>query len=155
MDPRPILLWTWNVLDSVYINISSDVLVLDYWKRDTIMPGLGLSLRKRIIQDPERLEPSEYNWFDLGRVGYGLRNDEGSVHVHMQLGVSKGNRPDYPPQLIKVIEKYYGYTNIGTMPHSSPHKTESVLFHKPNNLIELIKRFTGKDTRTITRKDTP
>mgnify|MGYP001222422081 FL=1 len=106
MDPRPILLWTWNVLDSVYINISSDVLVLDYWKRDTIMPGLGLSLRKRIIQDPEKLEPSEYTWFDLGKVGHGLRNDEGSVHVHMQLGISKGNRSDYPPQLIKVIEKY-------------------------------------------------
>tara|TARA_R100000655_G_C2862562_1_gene171776 strand:- start:118 stop:441 length:324 start_codon:yes stop_codon:yes gene_type:complete len=37
MDPRPILLWTWNVLDSVYINISSDVLVLDHWKGDTIV----------------------------------------------------------------------------------------------------------------------
>lgn len=111
------------------------------------MPSLSLVIRNRIIQEPEKLEPTEYNWIDLGRVGYGLRNDEGQVHVHMKLGLSKGNRLDYPLQIIDVIEKYYGASyGIG---HTTPHKIENVFFHKPKNLTKLIKRFSGKDKRTF------
>ena len=106
---------------------------------------LRLVQKPKPLLDKEDLDDAEFKWLDLGRVTYGLRNDEGSVHVHMKVGYLVGNRPDYPGVIVKVIEKYYG-EHLGIR-HSTPHHEESINFHKPNNLSELIERFTGKDKR--------
>ena len=108
--------------------------------------GLKLNQKPIAILDSEDLDKGEFSWIDLGKVGYGIRNDHGSVHVHMKLGVLIGNRPDYPHAIVDVIEKYYG-ASYG-IDFSQPHKTESVVFHKPRHLYKLIKRFSGKDERT-------
>ena len=152
MDLELVILRNWIVLDGIYNNISSYVLILDCGKEIT-MPGLALtqSTRQKFIQDTERLEPGEYNWIDLGQVGYGLRNDSGSVHIHMKLGVLKGNKPDYPGMVVDVIEKYYGADH--GFDYSNPHKVENVIYHKPNNLLKLIKAHAGKDTRTFKEEE--
>ena len=106
---------------------------------------LRLVQKHKPLLDFEDLDDAEFKWLDLGRVAYGLRNDEGSVHVHMKIGYLVGNRPDYPGVIVKVIEKYYG-EEYGIR-HTSPHKVESVNFHKPNNLSDLIERFSGEDKR--------
>ena len=46
------------------------------------MPSLSMRIRQKTYLNTEKLERGEYNWLDLGRVGYGIRNDEGSVHIH-------------------------------------------------------------------------
>jgi len=107
---------------------------------------LVLKNKTTAILDKERLERKEYNWLDLGKVGYGLRNDEGSVHIHMSVGYLKNvNLPDYPDAIVDVIEKYYGSSN--GFDHGEPHKIESVIYHKPTDLVDLIEKFSGEDKR--------
>lgn len=107
---------------------------------------LVLNTKATVRLNRERLEKKEYNWLDLGRVGYGLRNDEGSVHVHMSIGyLKKKNLPNYPDAVVDVIEKYYGSSN--GFDHGEPHKIESVIYNKPTDLVDLIEKFSGEDKR--------
>ena len=110
------------------------------------MATLSLSVSQRVFQEQDEHDRKEYHWINLGKVCYGLRNDEGEVHVHMKIGVLKYKKKDYPTQMVDVIEKYYGSTY--GINNETPHKIEKVLYHKPKNLFDLIKRMSGEDTRT-------
>jgi len=110
------------------------------------MISLGLSTRLKAVQEQGEQDREEYNWVDLGRVCYGLRNDEGEVHVHMKIGVIKYKKKGNPVEIVDVIEKYYGSTY--GINNYTPHKIEKVLYHKPSNLDRLIRKMQGEDTRT-------
>jgi len=110
------------------------------------MATLSLSVRQTVFQDQEEHNREEYNWVNLGKVCYGLRNDEGEVHVHMKIGVIKYKKKDYPTEIVDIIEKYYGSTY--GINNTTPHKIEKFLYPKPNNIIDLIEKMSGEDTRT-------
>mgnify|MGYP003153361143 CR=1 FL=1 len=58
-----------------------------------------------------------------------------------------GNIPNYPNMIVDVIEKYHGAAH--GIDFNTVHKTEKVIFHKPNNLHDLIKKFSGEDKRSF------
>lgn len=115
-----------------------------------------LAVRQRVATSalmelkPIDYERSAYDWINLGVVCNGLRNDEGCVLVEMKIGLLKNlgaKVKDYPDEIVDVIEKYYGA--VHGIRHQTPHLVESVLWRKPNNLKRLIKKYKGKDMRTI------
>ena len=108
--------------------------------------ALSLNTNFKLKQELEEHDRDEYDWTDLGVICYGLRNDEGCVKVFMKLGHIIKPKKGYPKHLIDVIERYYG-VNYG-IENEEHHKEEKVLFHKPNNIIDLINRFKGEDNRT-------
>ena len=121
------------------------------------VPVLSTDLELNINMSKESgIDISEYNWFSLGFVDYGMKNDVGYSRLFVKMGIKRDAKNQRRFTMVEVVEKYYSCEGnydyeeyeIHHSPRNEPHNVSIVYYNCPRDFDKVLETIIGEDHRT-------